>query len=48
MANVREIPTGAVVVDVREYVEFASGHVEGARLAPLGAVESMDESWPRE
>lgn len=48
MANVREIPAGAVVVDVREYVEFASGHIEGARLAPLGDVESMAEGWPRE
>ena len=46
--KVREIPADAVVVDVREYVEFASGHIEGARLAPLGEVDEMAEAWPRE
>jgi len=46
--KVREIPAGAVIVDVREYVEFASGHNEGARLAPLGDVEALAELWPRE
>jgi rhodanese-related sulfurtransferase len=48
MAMVQEIPGGAVVVDVREYVEFAAGHIDGARLAPLGKVECMAEVWPRE
>lgn len=48
MAKVREVPQGAVIVDVREYPEFASGHIEGARLAPLGKVERMAEAWPRE
>ena len=28
--------TGAVVIDVREPEEYASGHVPGARLMPLG------------
>lgn len=48
MSKVREIPRGAVVVDVREYPEFAAGHIEGARLAPLGQVEQMAEAWSRE
>jgi rhodanese-related sulfurtransferase len=48
MENLGEIPQGAVIVDVREYPEFASGHIEGARLAPLGAVERMADGWPRE
>lgn len=46
--KVREIPQGAMVVDVREYVEFALGHIEGARLAPLGEVAQMAEAWSRE
>ncbi len=45
--KVREIPAGAVIVDVREYPEFAAGHIEGARLAPLGGVEQMAERWSR-
>src|SRR5215471_10696441 len=46
--KVRVIPAGAAIVDVREYVEFASGHIEGAQLAPLSKVECMAEVWPRE
>jgi len=45
---VREISDGAVIVDVREYVEFASGHIGGALLAPLGKVETIAKDWPRE
>jgi rhodanese-related sulfurtransferase len=48
MAKVREIPAGALIVDVREYVEFAAGHIDGARLAPLGDVAQMAEEWQRE
>ncbi|HEX7158690.1 MAG TPA: rhodanese-like domain-containing protein [Edaphobacter sp.] len=48
MAKVREVPQGAVIVDVREYPEFAAGYIEGARLAPLGKVAQMAEAWPRE
>ncbi len=48
MAKVREIPQGAVIVDVREYPEFASGHIEGALLTPLGEVERMTDAWARE
>lgn len=46
--RVIEIPAGAVVVDVREYPEYAAGHVEGARLAPLGSLERVVESWSRD
>ena len=48
MLMVREIPVGAVVVDVREYMEFASGHIEGAQLVPLGDVENVASAWSRE
>jgi rhodanese-related sulfurtransferase len=48
MMRVNDIPQGSVIVDVREYPEFASGHIEGARLAPLGKVERMAGTWPRE
>src|SRR5215469_3475085 len=47
MAKVREVPQGAVIVDVREYPEFAAGYIEGARLAPLSKVREMAEGWPR-
>jgi len=46
--KVREIAADAVIVDVREYVEFAAGHIEGALLAPLGELEQIAEAWPRE
>lgn len=45
---VKEIPADAAVVDVREYVEFAAGHIEGARLVPLGDVEKTARAWSRE
>src|SRR5215471_18739069 len=48
MSIVSEIPANAMVVDVREYVEFAAGHIEGARLAPLGDVDKVASAWPRE
>jgi rhodanese-related sulfurtransferase len=46
--RVNDIQQGSLIVDVREYPEFASGHIEGARLAPLGRVEQMAEPWRRE
>jgi rhodanese-related sulfurtransferase len=46
--RVNDIPQDSVIVDVREYPEFASGHIEGARLAPLGKVTQMAAAWPRE
>jgi rhodanese-related sulfurtransferase len=45
---VNDIPQGSVIVDVREYPEFASGHIEGARLAPLGQVGRTAAAWSRE
>lgn len=30
---------GAALIDVREPHEFASGHVQGARLVPLGGID---------
>lgn len=37
----------AVVVDVREYPEFARGAIPGARLVPLSTLESQCASWDR-
>jgi rhodanese-related sulfurtransferase len=48
MAEVREIPVGATVIDVREYVEFAAGHIVGAKLAPLAEIGKAAPAWPRE
>jgi len=48
MSMVNEVPANAMVVDVREYVEFAAGHIKGAQLAPLGDVEKVASAWPRE
>ena len=35
----------ARLIDVREYPEFAEGHIEGAELVPLGTLEKTSESW---
>lgn len=35
------LPAGALILDVRTPEEYASGHVEGARLAPLDALASF-------
>lgn len=35
---------GVMVVDVREYEEYLSGHIEGAALLPLGDIETKAES----
>lgn len=52
-ADVRRILEGAgdcQLVDVREYPEYAGGHVPGARLLPLGEVSGrlgeLDKSRP--
>ncbi|MDG1482538.1 MAG: rhodanese-like domain-containing protein [Myxococcota bacterium] len=44
-AEAREkVAGGAVLVDVRSPAEFASGHLDGARNIPLGALRSrLDE-----
>ena len=33
------------LIDVREYPEFAAGHIEGAELVPLGTVDTASETW---
>lgn len=39
-ADVRELQSkGAVLVDVREPHEWAGGHVQGAKLIPLGKLD---------
>jgi rhodanese-related sulfurtransferase len=34
-------------IDVREFPEFAEGHIEGSKLVPLGRLEAEAESWDR-
>lgn len=38
---------GATIVDVRESHEYASGHVPGAELIPLGIVPARVQDLPR-
>jgi len=35
------------MIDVREYPEFASGHISGAKLVPLGTLGAASASWDR-
>ena len=35
------------VIDVREYPEFAAGHIEGSELVPLGTLDRASEAWSR-
>ena len=35
------------VIDVREYPEFAGGHIEGSRLVPLGSLGEASSAWDR-
>ena len=37
----------ARLIDVREYPEFADGHVEGSELVPLGTLDKASEDWDR-
>lgn len=37
----------ARLIDVREYPEFAQGHIEGSELVPLGTLDKASESWNR-
>ena len=37
----------ARLIDVREYPEFAGGHVEGSELVPLGSLDKASEGWDR-
>ena len=36
------------LIDVREYAEFASGHLRGAQLVPLGELERRAQEWPKD
>lgn len=36
-----------IIVDVREYPEFAAGAIPGARLAPLATLERQLASWDK-
>ena len=35
----------ARLIDVREYPEFAAGHIEGAQLVPLGTLAKESADW---
>ena len=37
--------TNPTFIDVREYPEFAAGHIQGALLVPLSKLESASASW---
>ena len=37
----------ARLIDVREYPEFAEGHIEGSELVPLGMLDKASEGWDR-
>ena len=37
----------ARLIDVREYPEFAQGHIEGSELVPLGTLNRVCEAWDR-
>lgn len=45
---VAERATAITLIDVREPDEFASAHVPGARLVPLGTVPESLDSLPRD
>lgn len=36
-----------VIIDVREYSEFAAGAIPGAQLVPLSTVDSASTEWNR-
>jgi len=38
---------GARLIEVREYPEFAEGHIEGSELVPLGTLDKASEGWDR-
>jgi rhodanese-related sulfurtransferase len=37
----------ARLIDVREYPEFAEGHIESSELVPLGTLNKASEGWNR-
>lgn len=38
---------GSRLIDVREYPEFAEGHIEGSELVPLGTLDKASDNWDR-
>jgi rhodanese-related sulfurtransferase len=40
-------PTIPTVIDVREYPEFASGHIEGSLSIPLARLKEASAGWDR-
>ena len=41
-------PAPPVLLDVREYPEFAAGHLKAARLIPLGEIEQRADELPKD
>ena len=41
-------PAPPLLLDVREYPEFAAGHLKGARLIPLGEIEQRAGELPKD
>ena len=37
----------ARLIDVREYPEFAEGHIDGSELVPLATLDRASEAWDR-
>ena len=37
----------ARLIDVREYPEFAEGHIAGSELVPIGTLDKASEGWDR-
>jgi rhodanese-related sulfurtransferase len=35
------------IIDVREYPEYAAGHIEGSRLVPLESLKEASSAWDR-
>ena len=36
------------VIDVREYPEYAAGHIPGSELVPLGTLDTASKNWSLE
>jgi rhodanese-related sulfurtransferase len=39
--------TAETLIDVREYPEFAAGHISGSKLVPLGQLQEKSAQWDR-
>jgi rhodanese-related sulfurtransferase len=42
-----EATVPATIIDVREYPEFATGHIQDAQLVPLGTVADASKTWDK-